>query len=74
MSYKFALLCCLIAFVSHTNAQEDILPIDLIELLGELDDSEMRMLEKAIIDLEIRPSKDYQRGEDLGVVNENSAQ
>ena len=74
MPYKLALLCYLLVCVNNTYAQEEILPIDLIELLGELDDNEMRILEKAITDIETLPFKDKQHGEDLGVANENSTQ
>lgn len=74
MRVKWLLLLCLTAFLNLTNAQEEMPPIDLIELLGELDESETQILEEAMSDIDIPNSKDNKQIESTGTANENTAE
>jgi hypothetical protein len=74
MVYQFIFACCLIIFFEHAQAQEETLNIDLIELLGELDDSEISLLEKTMTDIETASPNETQQAKDLGVVHEESVQ
>ncbi len=59
MLYKWRLLGCLLSLwlTPAAQAQTPPLPIDLIELLGELDDEDSASLETALADIkpEIKP-------------------
>ncbi len=59
MLYKWQLLGCLLSLLLMPSAQAQTppLPIDLIELLGELDDEDSASLEAALADIkpEIKP-------------------
>ncbi|HOY70972.1 MAG TPA: hypothetical protein PL131_09395 [Methylotenera sp.] len=54
MLYKWQLVCCLLCLLllPAAQAQTPPLPIDLIELLGELDDEDSESLAAALADVQ----------------------
>ncbi len=64
MPYRLCIFVTLLSLCSHIQAQEkEVLPIDLIELLGELDEDDQDALETAMGDVETSksPSKQQQK-------------
>ncbi|MFW5431205.1 MAG: hypothetical protein ACKE5M_07695 [Methylophilaceae bacterium] len=74
MPFKLTLLVCLSAFLNLANAQEEMLPIDLIELLGEFNEDETLILKEVISEIETPNSEDNKQMKDVGAAYEDSAQ
>ena len=66
MSFKCILPFCLGAFLNLATAQEEMLPIDLIELLGEFDEEETEALDEAMSEMEMPNSVVSKQIKDLG--------
>jgi hypothetical protein len=74
MPFKFVLLITLTVFLSFANAQEEMLDIALIELLGELGENETLYLEEAMSAIETSPLEDNKHIKDSGVAHEDPSQ
>ncbi len=66
MLTKLPLFICLAACSGFCQAQEEELPIDLIELLGEFNEDEIQTLEEAISEVESLKFEDSQPMLDAG--------
>jgi hypothetical protein len=61
MPFRLCIFVTLLSLCSHIQAQEkEVLPIDLIELLGELDEDDQDALATAMGDAEIPASASKQ--------------
>lgn len=73
MPYKYGLFLCLLVLTLVAHAEENPehntqIPLDLIELIGELDEEDMQYLDDAITDIENenKPDHNPQESTDVG--------
>jgi hypothetical protein len=61
MLLRILFTCTTLLFLLTAYAQEAVIPLDLIELLGDLDDNDSELLDATISELELKTFQDKTR-------------